>query len=203
MSARAKKLRNKNKKDRNVTGINAAQLREAEEEFKVKVDGDEKLEKNINKSLVNKEINQEFDQEASMGNERVPSTNHVQTVDPVSSINNNPVAKPPRNVSQRTVSRAPEPQAQPPSRLVASSEESEDDEPLHDMNEGEDLQQKVWDLEDRIDDLEMENKKLRAQIELKDLEIEKLQKEARKAERQRTRVGGTRTRATRAKETDL
>jgi len=203
MSARAKKLRNKNKKDRNVTGINAAQLREAEEEFKVKVDGDEKLEKNINKSLVNKEINQEFDQEASMGNERVPSTNHVQTVDPVSSINNNPVAKPPRNVSQRTVSRAPEPQAQPPSRLVASSEESEDDEPLHDMNEGEDLQQKVWDLEDRIDDLEMDNKKLRAQIELKDLEIEKLQKEARKAERQRTRVGGTRTRATRAKETDL
>jgi len=36
------------------------------------------------------------------------------------------------------------------------------------MNEG-DLQQTVFDLEDRIDDLEMENKKLRAQIELKDL----------------------------------
>ena len=36
------------------------------------------------------------------------------------------------------------------------------------MNEG-DLQQQVFDLEDRIDDLEMENKKLRAQIELKDL----------------------------------
>ncbi|CBY21400.1 unnamed protein product [Oikopleura dioica] len=199
--SKARKFRNKGK-NRNVTGINAAQLREAEEEFKVKVDGDEKLQENINKSIVNKEINQEFDQEASITNERVPSTNHVQKSDQVSAMNNNPVAKPPRNVSQRTVSRAPEPEAQPPARLVSSSEESEDDESLHDMNEG-DLQQTVFDLEDRIDDLEMENKKLRAQIELKDLEIEKLQKEARKAERQRNRVGGTRTRATRAKETDL
>jgi len=202
--SKARHFRNKGK-NRNVTGINAAQLREAEEEFKVKVDGDEKLQENINKSIVNKEINQEFDQEASITNERVPSTK--SSIDPVSAqsvtvtVNNNPVAKPPRNVSSsRTVSRAPE--EQPPARLASSSEESEDDEPLHDMNEG-DLQQQVFDLEDRIDDLEMDNKKLRAQIELKDLEIEKLQKEARKAERQRNRVGGTRTRATRAKETDL
>ncbi len=43
---------------------------QAEEEFKVKVDGDEKLQENINKSIVNKEINQEFDQEASINNER-------------------------------------------------------------------------------------------------------------------------------------
>jgi TolA-binding protein len=88
----------------------------------------------------------------------------------LSSLFSNPVAKPPRNVSSsRTVSRAPEQAAeQPPARLASSSEESEDDEPLHDMNEG-DLQQQVFDLEDRIDDLEMENKKLRAQIELKDL----------------------------------
>jgi len=43
---------------------------QAEEEFKVKVDGDEKLQENINKSIVNKEINQEFDQEASITNER-------------------------------------------------------------------------------------------------------------------------------------
>ena len=86
----------------------------------------------------------------------------------LSSLFSNPVAKPPRNVSSsRTVSRAPE--EHPPARLAStSSEESEDDEPLHDMNEG-DLQQQVFDLEDRIDDLEMENKKLRAQIELKDL----------------------------------
>jgi len=205
--SKARGRRNQKGKNRNVTGINAAQLREAEEEFKVKVDGDDKLQENINKSIVNKEINQEFDQEASNSNERVPSTNHIQTADPVSAqtVNNNPVAKPPRNVSQRTVSRAPEPEktTKPPARLVSSSEDSEDDEPLHDMNEGNDLQQQVYDLEDRIDDLEMENKKLRAQIELKDLEIEKLQKEARKAERQRNRIGGTRTRTTRAKETDL
>ena len=68
-------------------------------------------------------------------------------------------------MSQRTVSRAPEPE---PQVARVSSSESEDDEPLHDMNEG-DLQQTIYDLEDRIDDLEMENKKLRAQIELKDL----------------------------------
>ena len=77
----------------------------------------------------------------------------------------NPVAKPPRNVS-----RAPEqPEPEPPARIVPSSDSEDDDLPLHDMNEGEDLQQQVWNLEDRIDDLEMENKKLRAQIELKDL----------------------------------
>ena len=81
----------------------------------------------------------------------------------------NHVAKPPRNLSSRSISRAPEqPEPKPPARIVHSSDSEEDDLPLHDMNEG-DLQQQVFDLEDRIDDLEMENKKLRAQIELKDL----------------------------------
>ncbi|CAG5105642.1 Oidioi.mRNA.OKI2018_I69.chr1.g2316.t1.cds [Oikopleura dioica] len=202
--SKARKFRGRDAKTRNPTGINLEQLREAEAEIeKIKTDGDLKLDENINKSITNKDLNEEYNQAAAGLHERIPSSNDTDDNDPVSSVTTNHVAKPPRNVPKRSISRAPEqPEPKPPARIVPSSDSEEDDLPLHDMNEG-DLQQQVYDLEDRIDDLEMENKKLRAQIELKDLEIERLQKEARKAERQRARATGTRTRTTRAKETDL